>query len=1002
MAELLQPVKTTKVEGAREGPHNLALRPAVSSQSPATVADVTSPDIALEILRSRPDLAALSRALTFLNPRKCNSDKFNIRLPSPQAAQILNALVESVIPDYWALLHSSSSLASQSSLKGRDIPRVRTLLLRCFSSVNGLGAILARLRRLTASEGERRGIEAGFDHSQYITDLVDVLNSLLVDDAYLWQSWSESKEFLESSTAQTLLWKELVLLVCTGKLLSAVAEAEDILRKSNDAINQGNWIGNGVKYSAWLGRNILSMSWRLSLDNDPGWTATAHALSRSLSLGYTERITEEIYSGLLLQGEPQWARIQRLLRLVLPHERKKFFLSVLRHASRLSTDQPRTLSDNQDWWQQDAKNVKGAAALVAGLIGEFDDLKDCLVTWLTNSTGGGIAEGLALRRAVIAATSPDTDTLQAILEKSMQQFGDNLYIKHTPILHQEVNAQNLLLAAGYVHRSTPMFLFTLARSSLHLNAVSNRLAASSVRSHFLGMSVGTSISDLIDKPDNKMKFSMDEGDRAESEWYQSLTKVEDSIGTISDIKDRLNPKPEQKPKAKKDTSQQKHPATATLGGGMSKIISIEEINDEEDDNDMGGSDGDDDLVPYEKPDTDDEEEEDDPTLIQRDKPTAPVYIRDLLIYLRDAESFDRHRLALTSAAPLIRRKANFGTEVSDHAEELAPLLTGLNDHFSLDDFSILRLQAMIALLIALPERMGQWFARTFFEGDYSLGQRSTILTTLGMGARELAGLEPPPKNSASNFPSKALPPHLHAIYSSSPSQATPSSNPLASLSHSLSTTILQPLALSAADTLTGPAALKVRTFSSRMAVEARKPKPAANPLSKVIATAFFFPLTGRWWTHVRTSGGRGRGNTTDTLSSPHLLPTYLQTLTLVLHAAGPSTPALPQMTAEFWDLLLALRAREAVASDPAVREALLFAFLTLLELNEDKRRVAEEHARELQETMAWVGDVFGRLGEEGKGGQGGRARMLAAGVLTKGKEIVEGYQRILMGQGWEG
>jgi hypothetical protein len=29
------------------------------------------------------------------------------------------------------------------------------------------------------------------------------------------------------------------------------------------------------------------------------------------------------------------------------------------------------------------------------------------------------------------------DSLQEVLEKSMQQFGDKLYIKHTPILNQE-------------------------------------------------------------------------------------------------------------------------------------------------------------------------------------------------------------------------------------------------------------------------------------------------------------------------------------------------------------------------------------------------------------------------------------------------------------------------------------------------------------------------------------------------------------------------------------
>ena len=99
------------------------------------------------------------------------------------------------------------------------------------------------------------------------------------------------------------------------------------------------------------------------------------------------------------------------------------------------------------------------------------------------------------------------------------------------------------------------------------------------------------------------------------------------------------------------------------------------------------------------------------------------------------------------------------------------------------------------------------------------------------------------------------------------------------------------------------------------------------------------------------------------------------------------------MTSEFWDLLLSLRAR---ATDPAILEALLFAFLTLLDINgNDQRRVAEEHAKELLETQGWVEGVFERVG--GGSEEGERIRMLAAGVLLRCREVVERYQRLLMG-----
>lgn len=99
------------------------------------------------------------------------------------------------------------------------------------------------------------------------------------------------------------------------------------------------------------------------------------------------------------------------------------------------------------------------------------------------------------------------------------------------------------------------------------------------------------------------------------------------------------------------------------------------------------------------------------------------------------------------------------------------------------------------------------------------------------------------------------------------------------------------------------------------------------------------------------------------------------------------------MTSEFWGLLLSLRPR---ATDPSVLEALLFAFLTLLDINEnDQRRLAEQHAKELLETQEWVDDVYAKIG--GGSEEGERMRVLAAGVLMRCREVVEKYQRMLMG-----
>lgn len=99
------------------------------------------------------------------------------------------------------------------------------------------------------------------------------------------------------------------------------------------------------------------------------------------------------------------------------------------------------------------------------------------------------------------------------------------------------------------------------------------------------------------------------------------------------------------------------------------------------------------------------------------------------------------------------------------------------------------------------------------------------------------------------------------------------------------------------------------------------------------------------------------------------------------------------MTSEFWDLLLSIRSNPA--NDSTILEALLFAFLTILDINEDKRRLAQEQSREILETQRWTRLVFDNIagGDE----EGDRLKTLAASVLMKISEVAEKYQTALLG-----
>lgn len=190
------------------------------------------------------------------------------------------------------------------------------------------------------------------------------------------------------------------------------------------------------------------------------------------------------------------------------------------------------------------------------------------------------------------------------------------------------------------------------------------------------------------------------------------------------------------------------------------------------------------------------------------------YIRDLLDGLHDTENFDPHMLALSTAAALIRSKADFGTELKDRCEEIAFVLVGLSNPFDMENWYEMRQQAMIAVVVAQPRQMAPWFAAAYFNGDYSISQRGSILTALGLAARELAGFQREETHNAP-FASKRLPDRLHKLYAET--------SEVDALTRQLEQTMLRPLT-----------------------TKKQRKKIIRNDLAGFVAESFFFPLTGYW------------------------------------------------------------------------------------------------------------------------------------------------------------
>lgn len=944
--------------------------------------DPSSPRDALHILRSQPDLTLLLDTLKQLYTGK-HPRRLNIHSIGPVQAQIINTLVNTTIPNFW---HALKKTRSEN-------------LLACLSNVAGLNALVARLRLLGS------GAQPGNLGVAVIRDVLSVLEQLLSGDSFLTRIWKNTQDATPEAVKRDMAWKELATLVGSGKAVSSVAQAEDKINSLGGGSRVHCWLASGPQYATWLGRNIAEMT--LDADSDVrSVEAASKVLAKAMSLGYSDHLLGGLFKYILPEtAAPSHASrsLQSLLRQLPTHIRGPYIEHTLRWLSSVSRYEPAIKEPAIDLH---AKEVGAPASLISLNITVDETYKQIAISTLSDPAISSFLS-LSVRRACIAAvTEAYNDELQPLLEKVIATFSDYLFINHAPVLQQESLAQTILLVAGSVYRSAPMALLVTARSSNHMQGVSNRLDSSNGRARWLGMAVGTALSSLVDKEGSKMSFGTDDVQTAEARWYMDLVNVEDKVGNLQELAALLNTgaravkpsKPPARQKRQENVSQlndkpvfgpPRPPAQTEVIGEK-----VTEILDDED------GDDDDDLKPYAKPDSDPEDSDEDATLVNRNKVRAPVYIRDLIAMLRDDKNHDRFQLGIKHATPLIRRKANFGAEVRDHAEELGSILCNMQDPFETVDFDKLRLQAMIAILLSDVKTMAPWFSRQAFTGEYSIAQRCQILSTLGLGGREIAGFqnqdELNPALNHTDFASKRLPPRLHAIYSPVNTSTKRLQAATADIEHQL----IRPMALQAADQSTAHLnAVKVRTFSSRMEVERTKRKPAPNQLGKTFGESFFFPLTGRYQQEVAAYG------TASVYSSvPFVLVTFLRTLALLLHASGPATLNLPQISADFWELLLSLRVQ--AIQDISVLQAVLFSLLTLLEVNTDKRRIAEEHPKQLMETQQWVDLVFERMGggdlvSENGNEDESKVRTLAAGVLMKTREVVEAYQKQLVGYSFD-
>ena len=107
-----------------------------------------------------------------------------------------------------------------------------------------------------------------------------------------------------------------------------------------------------------------------------------------------------------------------------------------------------TWEDDSAWWEADADLISASSLLITLIIAGEESRKTQLIVWLTGTSGAGIGDGIAIRRAAIAAIAQIGTDIETVLEKVLQQFGDQLYIRHTPTLQQEGMSHKIHCVCG--------------------------------------------------------------------------------------------------------------------------------------------------------------------------------------------------------------------------------------------------------------------------------------------------------------------------------------------------------------------------------------------------------------------------------------------------------------------------------------------------------------------------------------------------------------------------
>ena len=452
MDELLTPVTTKYLRQGQQqqgssgsSPQEAFLvesTPAKPSAEAARPSKLDSAEDALSMLKSQPDYDSLAAVLRFLTSNGSSASSFNLHAPTPTNAAIVHLLATEIAPNYWTVLLEGYNDHGGDAAARRRPPDAERLL-QCLRGVTGINALVSQIKALLNDSSMAKGDSRRPEPSLHLKIFLEILAAVLEHDDSIRLSWEASTCGASDPISKKVQSKSLLSIIASGRIPSICAEALAMLR-DDEAAPRLPWLGDGKAFTKWIARNVVK--WAKRKPEGDELQACRDLFQRSLSMGYPGELCGLLFDGTILtdhrvfgyacggraafsKGSP-YEMFPKVC-LYQSQPTKKVLGIFLEHLARayLNAAAPEDASSNA--------TISAAAGIIDVALASDEVAKDHLVGWCCSPSGAGLGNLVGIRRAVIAVLAQDAETITKLLDKSLAQFGDQLYIKHTAILQQE-------------------------------------------------------------------------------------------------------------------------------------------------------------------------------------------------------------------------------------------------------------------------------------------------------------------------------------------------------------------------------------------------------------------------------------------------------------------------------------------------------------------------------------------------------------------------------------